>query len=348
MAKLSAEQLARITPNQIKPVYLITGDEPLLVQEGCDTIRSLALQTGFTEREVFHTDTSFQWPSLLQSANSMSLFADKKLLEVRILNGKPGDAGSKVIQEYCQAPSDDNLLLLVAPKLDRSAQNTKWYKAIDAIGCIVTIWPINDKQLPRWIDQRLQRAGVRADSQAIDILAGRVEGNLLAATQEIEKLKLIAQDGIIDAQTMANAVVDSARYDIFGLVDKALSGHAQAAATTLNGLRGEGSEPTIILWAITREVRALIALKEAQRTGQKLELIARKHGIFDKRLPLIRSALQRLSPNLLKLLLRECAYVDRSIKGMASGDPWNTLLDILLTLAGTRCLNAKTLQALIK
>lgn len=348
MAKLNPDQLTRISKKDLKPVYLITGDEALLVQESRDVIRTLAKQAGFTEREQFYTDAGFQWPQLLQSANSMSLFADKKLLEVNIHNGKPGDAGSKAIQEYCKAPSDDNLLLLTAPKLDRSAQNSKWYKTIDAIGCIVTIWPVNDKQLPRWIDQRLQRAGVRADSQAIDILAERVEGNLLAAAQEIEKLKLLAEDGIINAQTMASAVVDSARYDVFSLVDKALSGHAKAAASTLHGLRGEGNEVISILWIVTREVRILITLKEASKTGQNLSMVARKHGVFDKRLPLLKPALQRLTPNTLRLLLRECAYADRAVKGMASGEPWSILLDILLTLAGTRCLNSKNLQLLIK
>lgn len=348
MAKISIDQLSKLSPANLKPVYLISGDEALLVQESRDSIRVLAKKAGHSEREQYYTDAGFQWPQLLQSANSMSLFADKKLIEVNIHNGKPGDAGSKAIQEYCRTPADENLLLLTAPKLDRSAQNSKWYKAIDSIGGIITIWPINEKQLPRWIDQRLLKAGIRADSQAVDILAERVEGNLLAASQEIEKLKLIATDGVVNAQTMASAVVDSARYDVFSLVDKALSGHAKAAAITLNGLRGEGNEPIAILWIVTREVRTLIALREAHKTGANLSMVARKHGVFDNRLPLLKAAIQRLNPNTLRLLLKECAYTDRTIKGMASGDPWSIILDILLTLAGTRCLNSKNLQMLIK
>ncbi len=152
---------------------------------------------------------------------------------------------------------------------------------------------------------------------------------------------------MIDSQTMASAVVDSARYDVFGLVDKALAGHAHAAATTLNGLRGEGSEPAVVLWALAREVRALAALKLAQSEGQSLESVARRHGIFETRLPLIRGALQRLSPGILRLLLRECALTDRTIKGMAPGDPWGVLLDILLTLAGVRTLDNKSLKTLL-
>lgn len=347
MAKLSFEQLHKALKQQLAPAYLVTGDEPLTVQESCDAVRASARQQGFTERELYHTDSGFQWPQLLHSANSMSLFAERKIIEIRIHNGKPGDAGSKAIVEYCQAPAADNLLLLVCPKLERASQNSKWYKAIDGIGAVVTIWPVNAKQMPRWIEQRLQRAGIRADSQAVDILANRVEGNLLAAAQEIEKLKLVATDGFIDSQTMANAVVDSARYDVFGLVDKALAGDARGAAATLNGLRGEGSEPTIILWALTREVRALMALKQALSNGQALEAVARRHGVFDNRMPAVRGALQRIQMATLRLLIKECAYIDRTIKGMAAGDCWGALLDVVLTLSGNRALSGRVLKTLL-
>jgi len=347
MSKLSPEQLDKLDPQNLKPVLLVTGDDPLLSQESCEIIRAKARQSGFTEREIFHTDSSFQWSSLLQCANSMSLFAEKKLIELRIHNGKPGEAGTKVIQEYCSNIPDDNLLLIISPKLERAAQNSKWYKAVDSVGSIITIWPVDEQQMPRWIGQRLKRAGIRADSEAIDILSGRVEGNLLAAVQEIEKLKLIADSQVIDAATMANAVVDSARYNIFGLVDKALAGNPKTATATLNGLRGEGSEPTVILWALTREIRTLLSLKELIASGQRLEHISKKHGVFDKKLPLIRGALQRLSHGNLKILIRECGYADRAIKGAASADPWNVILDIVLTLSGTRCLSGKSLQALL-
>lgn len=347
MAKLPFEQLNKALARQLSPVYLISGDEPLMVQESCDAVRTAARQAGFSERELYHTDSGFQWPQLLHSANSMSLFAERKIIEIRVHNGKPGDAGSKAIIEYCRDPAEDNLLLLVCPKLERASQNSKWYKAIDQIGAVVTIWPVDAKQMPRWIEQRLQRAGIRADSQAVEILASRVEGNLLAAAQEIEKLKLVAQDGFIDGHTMANAVVDSARYDVFGLVDKALTGNAQAAAATLNGLRGEGSEPTIILWALTREIRALIALRQALSSGQALEAVARSHGIFDKRLPMIRGALQRIPMPTLRLLIKECGYIDRTIKGMATGDCWGALLDVVLTLSGNRALSGQVLKTLL-
>lgn len=347
MAKIPLEQLNKLL-QPLRPVYLITGDEPLLVQEGCDAVRAAAKQQGFSERELFHAEPNFNWHNLLQSANSLSLFADKKLFEVRLPSGKLNEAGSHAILQYCAAPQEDNLLLLVAPKLEKSAANSKWFKTLEPLGVVVTIWPVNAKQLPRWIEQRLQRAGLKADSQAIDILASRVEGNLLAAVQEIEKLKLLSDDGMINSQIMASAVVDSARYNVFGLLDKALAGQAQAAATTLIGLKGEGGEPTIILWAIAREIRALIALKQALHDGQRLEFVGKRYGIFDSRLPMVRGALQRLNMPTLRLLLRECSYADRTIKGMSKGDPWLTLLDLILTLAGTRSLNNKVLSLLIQ
>lgn len=348
MARCNPEQLNKLLKQSLSRVYLIAGDEPLLVQECCIAIRRAAKQADFIERELFHTDSGFQWPQLLESANSLSLFAQRKLIEVRLHNLKIGTIGSKTLQSYCAAPTDDNLLMLIAPKLDRGAQNSAWYKAIDAIGTIVTVWPISEKQLPRWLDQRMQKAGLRADSRALEILASKIEGNLLAAVQEIEKLKLLTSDGVIDGELMASAVVDSARYNVFGLVDKALSGNARGAATTLNGLKTEGTEATLILWALTREVRTLITLKHAQQQGQALEQAARRQGVFDSRLALIRGALQRLSPRLLQALLKECAQADRAIKGMALSDPWNLLLDIVLVLSGTRTLAGRTLSALLE
>lgn len=346
MAKIPLEKLSKhLTP--LQPVYLISGDEPLLVQEACDTIRQHARKRDFIDRELFHADANFQWHNLIQSANSLGLFAEKKLLEVRLSSSKISEQGKQALIEYCAAPHSDNLLLLVAPKLEKSSQNSKWFKAVDSAGITVAIWPINPKQLPRWIEQRLKMAGLRADSRAIDILASRVEGNLLAAVQEIEKLKLICHENIIDNQTMAGAVADSARYNVFGLLDKALAGHVQASAQTLNGLKGEGGEPVVILWAITRELRALIAIKEALSKGQRIEQVAKRHGIFDSRLPLIRGALQRLTMAQLHTLLKECAFADRCLKGMSKGDPWSVLLDLTLSLAGVQSFSPQAMQTLL-
>lgn len=346
MAKINAEQLNRhLKP--LSPVYCVSGDEPLLIQEAADAIRAAGRAQGFSERELFHVESHFDWGHFLQSANSLSLFASRKILEIRLTN-KISDAGSKALVEYCNNPSADNLLLIISPKLDKSAQNAAWFKAVDKIGITCPIWPINEKQLPRWIEQRLQHAGLEVDSDALALLAAKVEGNLLAAVQEIEKLKLIAEPGTIDVHLMASAVADNARYDVFSLMDKALLNDSAAAVRHLNGLRGEGADPILILWGIAREVRTLLALKHAQHTGQPLDVAARNQGIFEPHLSLMRQQLPRFKPAQLRLLLRQCALADRSMKGAAKLDTWGLLLDITLSLCGTRVLNNGSLRALLK
>lgn len=350
MPKLRIDQLEKTLSGskaKLAPVYLISGDEPLLVQEACDTVRQAARKQGFLERELHHTDAGFQWEALNHSANSISLFAEKKIIEIRVHNGKPGDAGSKALLEYCQAPSEDNLLLLELPKIDKRSQNTKWFKAIENLGAVVLIWPIGIQQMPHWINARMKRAGLTADAQAVEILCAKTEGNLLAASQEIEKLKLVTDDNHVDAHTMANAVTTSARYDVFGLADKALSGDSRAAVTHLQGLRGEGTEPTIVLWALSREIRALTQIKEAMDNGKNFDFVAKSAGIWDNRKALIRQALQRLTVEQLHALIRKVSLADKVIKGMSKGDIWNVLLDIVLSVSGTQTLSARSQHLLL-
>ncbi len=342
MAKLRADQLETSLKKNLASIYLVSGDEPLLVQEACDSIRSAARVQGFTERELYHSDANFSWDTLNHSANSMSLFAEKKIIEIRVTNGKPGDAGSKAIVEYCQQIPDDTLLLLVFPKIDKRSQNSKWHKAIDAAGGTIPIWPVTPAQLPRWVEKRLQQAGLSVNNQAIEILCAKIEGNLLAAVQEIEKLKLIADNNVIDAQTMANAVMSSARYDVFGLVDKALIGDSRAAVTSLHGLKEEGTEPPVVLWALAREVRTLTTIKESLENGKSFDFAAKSQGVWDNRKPQVKQALSRLPLRQLHALVRKASQVDKTIKGINKGDPWNLLLDMTLSIAGVHALNARS------
>ncbi len=344
MAKLRMDQLDKALAKKIAPVYLVTGDEVLLVQEACASIRTHAAQAGYRERELYHTDAGFKWDTLSNSANSLSLFAEKKIIEIRVHNGKPADAGSKAIVEYCESAGEDNLLLLILPKIDKRAQNSKWYKALDKHGDIVAIWPIGAQQLPRWVEQRLRVAGLYADKEAVDVLCAKVEGNLLAAAQEIEKLKLIAENAHIDARTMAEVVTDSARYDVFGLVDKALTGDSRAAVTSLHGLRGEGTEPTLILWALAREIRTLTAIKEGMENGGSFDFAAKQAGVWDNRKALLKHAAYRLHLRQLHILLRKSSHADKMIKGTVKSDVWNMLLDIALSLSGTDALNPRSLK----
>lgn len=339
MAKLRPEQLEASLSKSLASAYLISGEEPLLIQEACDSIRRAARQAGFSERELYHADAGFDWNQLLASANNLSLFAERKILEVRMPSGKPGDKGTKALQEYLAQPSEDNLLLLVTDKLDKTALSSKWCKAMEDTGIHVQIWPISPAQLPRWIGQRLQQAGLRADSSAIDLLAARVEGNLLAAAQEVEKLKLLASDGLVSHEMMAAVVADSARYDVFGLVDKALHGDARAAVRSLQGLRGEGTEPINLLWALTKDIRALNQIALSQSQGKSFDQATRNAGVWEKRQPLMQAALRRLKPAQLQQLLRKANGIDRAIKGMRSAEPWDELLELTLNLAGVQSLS---------
>lgn len=339
MAKLRPEQLDAALGKGLGPIYLVSGDEPLLVQEACDNIRGAARRDGFNERELYHAEAGFDWTQVLSAANSLSLFADKKLIEVRLPSGKPGDKGSKVLQEYAQAPAPDNLLLLVTGKLDKSVQRSKWFKALEQTAAHVQVWPLTPAQLPRWIGQRLQSAGLKAEPDAIDLLASRVEGNLLAASQEIEKLKLLTQDQRISAELMASVVADSARYDVFSLTDKALHGDARGAVKTLQGLRAEGTEPLALLWALTREIRQLIQLSQALEQGRAFDQAARQAGVWEKRKPLVQAALRRLKPAQIQQLLRKANGIDKAVKGMRSANPWDELLDLTLNMAGVQSLH---------
>lgn len=330
--RINPRQLPQSLNKGLLPIYIVSGDEPLVVQECCDSIRAAARDTGFSERELLHAEHNFDWGQLLASAGSMSLFAERKVIELRLPGGKPGDKGSKALQEFARLASDDLLLLLVLPKLDRSQLNSKWIKTLDQKGVLIQVWPVDAQEMPRWIHQRLRAAGLDAEPEAIQILASRVEGNLLAASQEIEKLKLLSSDNLITAATMSDAVASSARYDVFGLIDRALAADAEAAIKTLHGLRAEGVEAPVVLWALAREIRSLLEIGEKLDQGQPIARLVR----IQKRQPLVQSALSRLHPRQLEGLLLRARAVDNAIKGGKDQDPWTGLLELTLNLSGKR------------
>lgn len=347
MAKLRADQVQASLEKSLAPVYLVSGDEPLLVQEACQQIRTRAKAEGFSERELLHTDGGFSWDSLHYLASSMSLFADKKVIEIRVHNGKPGDLGSKALVQYCSAPSKDKLLLLVFPKIDKRTHNSKWYKAVEQAGATVALWPISSHQLPRWLSQRIQSAGLKVDAQAIDILSAKVEGNLLAAVQEIEKLKLLGEGVHIDAQLMADSVMESSRYDVFGLCDAALSGSSAQTMKILQTLKNEGTPAAVVLWSLSREVRTLAGIQDALAIGEHFDQCARKHGIWDNRKAMVKAALKRLNKGQMQRLLRLLVLADKAIKGAVKDNPWDVLLDLALSLSGVDALTAKTQKLLL-
>ena len=219
---------------------------------------------------------NFDWDPVINECNSLSLFSDKKILELRIPGSKPGDKGSKALAEILANPNPDNLLLIIFSKLDKGARKSKWLKTLEAAGAHIQVWPVDANQMPRWIGQRLRAANINANQEAVQILADRVEGNLLAAVQEIEKLKLLAPEGAVDGTTMSSVVTDSSRYNIFEFVDRILLGDAQSAAKSLRGLENEGTEAIPLLWAITRDLRILVKASELVASGRKSRLGAEK------------------------------------------------------------------------
>lgn len=338
--KLNSAQLGKHLQGGLAPVYVISGDDPLLCQEAADAIRAATRAQGFSEREVFHAEANFDWGLLYEAGASLSLFAEKRVIELRIANGKPGDKGTAAILEYLQRPPEDTLLLISLPKLDGSTQKTKWAKALieGPNSQFLQIWPVDASQLPQWIRQRLAQAGLNASQEAVELIAARVEGNLLAAAQEIEKLKLLAEGNQIDAATVQAAVADSARYDVFGLIDAVLSGDAAHALRMLEGLRGEGVEVLFILVMLARELRQLAGIAQQVNQGMPLDkaFAAARPPVWDKRKPLVGKALQRHSAARWNQLLIDAQRIDAQVKGQAPGDAWSSLARLALLMAGQR------------
>lgn len=334
--RLRPEQLQAHLTKSLAPVYLISGDEPLQLQEAADAIRTAARTQGFSERQVLHVESSFDWGVLAAEANALSLFAERKIIDLRLPSAKPGDKGSKALVEYTARPPEDNLLLITAGKLEREQQNSKWFKAIDGCGVVVQVWPLEHKALPGWIQSRLATRGLSATPEAVALLAERVEGNMLAAAQEVEKLAMLYGEGQLDVEAVRGAVADSSRYDVFELSDAALAGDATRCARILEGLHGEGDEPVLILWALVREIRTLALISAAQANGTPLDALFSEHRIWDKRKPLFRAALGRHPARRWQQLLRRAARADRVCKGMEQGSAWDELLQLSLLMAGTR------------
>lgn len=334
MTQIRAGQLDSLLQGALAPVCFIHGDETLLVNESADAVRCAARKQGYTDREVFNVDRSFDWTSLQAASDSLSLFAERRVLELRIPGGKPGKEGAKVLCEYAGRPPEDTLLLIISGKLEAAARRSKWVQALDKVGVSLTIWPVEVKQLPGWISQRMQARDMRASPQALQILADRVEGNLLAAAQEIEKLYLLHGPGELSEETVTGLVSDSARYDVFGLVDAALQADIRHVQRILAGLRAEGLDPTLVLWALSREIRSLAAMAREVANGTPVAAVLASRHVWEKRKPVIGGALQRIRGRQWWVLLQRCARIDLVVKGRAAGSAWDELLQLALRLAG--------------
>lgn len=336
--QLRLEQLASHLQKPLAPLYLISGDVPLFMQEACDAIRIAAHAQGYVERQTFHVESGFAWQSLMSAANNFSLFSDKQLLELRVTGSSLGDAGNKTIQAYAAKPAADKVLLVTMNKLEASTQRSAWFQAVANAGVVMQLWPLEKAQLPRWISERLVKAQLQVEPAGVQLLADYAEGNLLAAQQEIDKLQLIYNsNNVIKAEEIAQTINDNARFDVFALSDAALQGDSKRVIRILGNLKGEGAETVLILWALTRELRSLVNQARLLTQGIAVEKILQEQRVWDKRKPLVRAALQRHSLARLQQLLKQASVVDYMIKGLQTGNVWDELADLSLALAGTIC-----------
>ena len=318
-------------------IYVIAGDEPLLAIEAQDAIRAAARTAGFTEREVLHADARFDWSLLTAAASGLSLFAEKKILEVRLPTGKPGKAGAEALRAHAAGAGDDTLTIIALPRLDRATRESAWAAALDHAGVWIDAPKIERGELPAWIGARLARQQQRAARAVLEFLADQVEGNLLAAHQEISKLALLFPAGELTLEQVTESVLNVARYDVFGLPQALLGGDAARALRMLEGLRAEGEALPLILWTVSEEVRTLLKVKAAVDAGKPVAAAARENRVWGPRERLLPQALTRLTETGLATLLARCADVDRLAKGLRAAtrdsDPWLELADIALALA---------------
>jgi len=275
--KIFPDKLEATLKKGLLPIYFLSGDEPLQLGEAANAVRRHAREQGYTEREVMHVDKGFDWNELLMASNSMSLFAEKRVIDLRLPSGKPGKDGGAALVEYAGRPPEDTVLLISSGKVDKRSQSAKWYTALDKVGATLQVWPVETADMPRWLDQRLRSRGLQTEKDAVRVIADRVEGNLLAAAQEVDKLVLLNGTGALSLEQVESAVADSARFDVFGLVDAALEGDAPRLTRMLDGLRGEGVEPILVLWALTRELRSLAGMAAQMESGKGIDGVL-SHG----------------------------------------------------------------------
>jgi len=342
--QIRPEQIAQHASQGVAKSYLLTGSEPLILQECADTIRAAARDAGCTERERIDASDKDAWQTLIQSGGAMSLFADRKLIEIQLDSGKPGTEGSKAIQEYLSLDTED-VLLIVAGKIDKQSQRAKWFTALDQSGVIVTVWPISAREMPDWIARRCQQRGLNADRGAVDLLAERVEGNLLASAQEVKKLSLLKQDTQITAEIVAEVVGESARYNTFGMVDTALAGDSKGALRALRGLRAEGNQPPPVLWTLSREIRTLIDCHALSAKGKSVASSLNQLGVWRSRLPLMQAAADRHTRDSLDDCLSLLFAADGSAKGFLAGDAWDVLEALVVKLSSSHQSKARRPRA---
>lgn len=336
--QLKVDALAgHLARGRLERVYCVSGDEPLLAEESLDAIRAAARAAGFTEREVLHAGGKFDWSQLAAAAHSLSLFAARKILEIRLPGGKPGREGGEALRAHAAAASDDVLTLVVLPRLDRTSRTSAWATALESAGAWIEVRRVERAQLPAWLRARLVRQKQNATTETLEFLADQIEGNLLAARQEIAKLGLLYPPGDLTLEQVTEAVQDVARFEVFDLPAAMLAGDATRAMRILDVLRAEGAALPLLLWAVSEEVRALLRAQQVIASGRPIAALAREMRMWPGRDRLLEAAAARVAAPLAATLLARCADIDRLGKGLRvparDADPWLELAEVVVDVA---------------
>lgn len=330
--KLTADALDGHLEQQLLRVYLISGDEPLLAGEAADCVRAAARRRNFTEREVHFLERGSDWDDVRASAGTLSLFGSRRLVEIRMPTGKPGVAGSAALVSLIELKDPDTVYLILTPRLDRDVQSAAWVKAVESVGAWVQVWPVDPDRVGAWLKSRARRLGLNVSAEGIELLAARTEGNLLAAHQELEKLRLMSPEGEITAETILSSVADSARFDVFQLGEAVLAGDTDRALRMLGGLRAEGVEPTLVLWALTKAARDLWSCVSSA-PGARPRVWGRQAAALDRG--------ARRAPRLpYDALTARASRADRMVKGRMFGNPWDEMALLAAEICGAPALRS--------
>ena len=335
---LSFDQLPANLERELRPLYVLTGDEPLGMKEAIDAIRQAVRRQGYDERLSYTAERYFDWKQLKASSQSISLFASRRLIELHIPSGKPGIEGGKALQEFAAKLPGDTISLITLPKLDKTGQGSAWFSALEKVGFVVPLQTVEIERLPRWIGNRLQAQGQQVDEATLEFLANQVEGNLLAAHQEIQKLGLLYPAGALDPEAVREAVLNVSRYDVFQLGDALLAGDPARTAKILQGLEAEGAQPLALLGVLAWLLRGVTRVKMAETRGENLANAMQQAKIWGDRQSQVKRMLARVSLRQLQAAMLKMAEIDRICKGIAPGKPWLEISRLCIGLArsGTR------------
>lgn len=334
--QIKTDQLRNDLKKGLQPVYLLCGEEPLQHRECMDMVRKAASYYGYEEREVYTADVKFDWNTLSIAAKELSLFASKRLIEIHLPTGKPADKGVALI-DYCDNLPEDIILFIVSGKIESATRNSKWYKAVDKVARIISVWPIDGQPLNQWLNKRLRTKGLNLQADSLQLINDRVEGNLLAADQEIEKLSLLypVKDQMLtlDFEQVSSAVFDNARYNIFDLFDCALSADLKRASRILSALHKEGQPIMLIMTLIVKEVRMLAKMTALMAEKHDLQAVMKGFYVFPKRKNLITQAIRNSQVEHWQNLLKKLLLADKMTKGMEPGEPWELMQLLLADIA---------------